>query len=81
MNKTIHFDPMDWNSIIKIMDEHGDSKTMFPGTNEHGEDVWISPYPDRVVIKTFQKNGWTRINTYWRDGTCEETFDGRWGKE
>lgn len=77
MSKVIRFDPTDWDSTLKIMDEYGASKTMFPGTNEKGEDVWISPYPDRVVMKTFQKNGWTRINTYWRDGTCEETFDGR----
>lgn len=60
MNKVIRFDPNDWDSILKIMDEHGDSKTMYPGTNEKGEEVWISPFPDNVVVKTFQKNGWVR---------------------
>ncbi len=81
MSEVIRFDPKDWDSILKIMDEHGHSKTMYPGTNEKGEEVWISPYPDRVVIKTFQKNGWVRINTFWKDHTVEETFDGRWDKE
>lgn len=78
MNKTITFDPMDFESIKKIMDEHGDSNMMYPGINANGEETWISPYVNRVVVTTFQENGWTRVNTYWRDGTREETFDGKW---
>ena len=34
----IYFDPTDQESMNRLMDEHGDSKTMYPGTNEYGED-------------------------------------------
>ena len=32
----IYFDPTDQASMNMLMDEHGDSKTMYPGTNEYG---------------------------------------------
>ena len=78
MTKTIKFDPTDLNGMISLMDDYGDSTTMYPGTNEDGEDIHISIYHDRIVVSTMQENGWNRINTYWRDGTREETFDGKW---
>lgn len=76
--KTINFDPLDWESMLKIMDEYGDSDTMFPGANENMEETYISVYQDKIVVSTNQHNGWVRINTYWRDGTREETFKGKW---
>ena len=78
MEKQIRFDPTDLEGMIAIMDEHGDSKTMYPGTNENGEDVFISIFPERIVVSTMQSNGWNRINTYYRDGSSDETFDGKW---
>ena len=35
--------------------------------NDDGEIVW--------KISTFQKNGWTRINYYYRDGSTEEMYE------
>ncbi|MBP5710029.1 MAG: hypothetical protein J6W84_03525 [Bacteroidales bacterium] len=78
MDKQIHFDPNDMKAMIAIMDKHGNSDTMYPGTNENGETVFMSVYPEHIVVSTMQDNGWNRINTYWRDGTHEETFDGKW---
>ena len=78
MDKQIHFDPNDMKGMIAIMDEHCNSATMYPGTNENGETVFMSVYPERIVVSTMQDNGWNRVNTYWRDGTREETFDGKW---
>lgn len=72
--KQIHFDPADEKAMIALMDEHGDSKTMYPGSNEDGEDVWISIFHDRIVTETHQKNGWVRTNIYHRDGTREELY-------
>ena len=37
--KQIHFDPKNQEAMNALMDEHGRSKTMYPGTNEHGESV------------------------------------------
>ena len=32
--KQIHFDPKNQEAMNALMDEHGKSKTMYPGTNE-----------------------------------------------
>ena len=58
-----------------LMDKHGKSKTMYPGTNEHGESVYISIFEDMIVTMTTQSNGWMRKNIYYRDGSREETFE------
>ena len=71
----IQFDPTDWESMFRLMDEHGDSKTMFPGMNENGEMVFISIFKDRIATETYQKNGWTRRNIYHRDFTIEELYE------
>ena len=73
--KEIHFDPYDQEAMNRLMDEHGESKTMYPGTNEHGEDVYISIFPDRIVTSTTQSKGWIRKNIYHRDGTREEMYE------
>ena len=73
--KQIHFDPMNQEAMNALMDEHGKSKTMYPGTNEHGESVYISIFEDKIVTMTSQSNGWTRKNIYYRDGSREETFE------
>ena len=50
----INLDPTDQASMNMMMDEHGDSKTMYPGTNEYGEDVYISIFHDKIVTSTTQ---------------------------
>lgn len=51
---------------------------MFMGVNTEFEETEISIFPDKIVYATYQHNGWKRENVYWRDGTREETFKGRW---
>lgn len=74
----IDFDPTNFEGMCRIMDEYRGSKFPFFGMNENGEDVCFSVFHDRITVKTYQCNGWVRVNTYWRDGTREETFDERW---
>ena len=73
--KQIHFDPTNQEAMNALMDEHGKSKTMYPGTNEHGESVYISIFENKIVTMTSQTNGWMRKNIYYRDGSREETFE------
>lgn len=73
--KHIHFDPTDQKAMNKLMDEHGDSKTMYPGTNEYGEEVYISIFNEKIVTSTLQSNGWIRKNIYYRDGSREEMYE------
>lgn len=74
----IEFNPHNLRSMCKLMDEHGDSETMFFGINEDEEDVQISIFHEKIVVVTMQHNGWIRKNIYWRDGIREETFNGKW---
>lgn len=78
MGKLIQFDPSDFKGMLALMDKYGDSSYMFPGTNENGETTHISIFKDRILCSTMQQNGWVRKNIYWRDGTREEMYDGRW---
>lgn len=71
---TFTVDPSDHDSLRRIMDEHGGSDIPFAGDNENMEEVMISVAKDRIDVVTFQSNGWTRRNVYWRDGTREELF-------
>lgn len=68
----------DHYQLKMLMRKYGDYEGMFPATNEHGEKQNISFYPDKIELVTFQYNGYERQNTYWYDGTSEETFNGRW---
>ena len=75
---TFTFDPNDFDGMCELMDKYGDSDTMFMGVNTEFEETEISIFPDKIVYATYQHNGWKRENVYWRDGTREETFKGRW---
>ena len=84
MNNTIRaivrivIDPSDLNSMVKIMDKYGPLDTMLGGLNDNNEKTYNSIFKDKIVVVTNQKNGWVRKNIYWRDGTCEELFEGKW---
>lgn len=73
----IQFNPSDFDSLLKLMDTYGDQETMLFGINESKESVDISIFKDRILVGTYQHNGWKRKNVYWRDGTVEELFEGR----
>lgn len=63
----------------KLIALYADSDTMFTGTNEHGETVYVSIAQSGIIVKTEQENGWLRVNYYDGDGWhAGETFEGRW---
>ena len=74
----VEFDSTDLDGMRRLMDEDGGSRASFDGTNENIEQVSISIAKDRIDVVTFQDNGWTRRNVYWRDGTREELYEGKW---
>jgi hypothetical protein len=78
MNNHITFDPTSLKSMIALMDEHGNSDTLYPGRNEYGERTTLSISHDSITCVTYQENHWVRMNIYWRDGTKEELYDGKW---
>ena len=62
-NKGINFDPYDLDGMRKLMDEHGDSVSLFGGMNENMEQVSISIAKERIDVVTYQHNGWTRVSS------------------
>ncbi|MCD8107324.1 MAG: hypothetical protein LUE20_05110 [Oscillospiraceae bacterium] len=76
MNK-ITFNPNDLKGIQNLMKTYGNSPEPFCGKNESGESATISVLPDRITVVTTQSNGWSRISTYYSDGTVKETYEKR----
>ncbi|WP_417342055.1 hypothetical protein [Evtepia gabavorous] len=78
---TFTLDPTDYNGLLGIMRDYGDSQFPFFGENEEGEDVEIHVCKDSITVVTYQKNGWVRRNVYTHsdgDITSEELFDGKY---
>ena len=75
---TFDFDPYDDEGMLELMDKYGDSNVTFTGTNVKEQNVEFSIFKDKIVEVTYQSNGRVRENVYWRDGTREELYRGRW---
>ena len=75
---TIRFDPQDHEGLCRLMDRASEFRGLMRGINDDGETIHIMIYADKVTVDTFQENGWIRRNTYWRDWSQEETFEGKW---
>lgn len=79
MENCIVFDGNNPELIRNLMEQYGDSKFPYHGINEDGEDIEIHICKSSVVHKTYQNNGWLRVNYYDKNGLPNgEMFDGRW---
>lgn len=79
MSNNILFNGNDAEGLKKLMAEHGNSHSPKYGKNAAGEDVEIHIAKDSIVYKTYQSNGWLRVNHYDENGQpAGETFEGRW---
>ena len=81
MNKTvtINIDFSDPKSVKTNINKYKNLDYMIFGKNTDDEDMDISLSEDGVVTKTYQNNGWLRVNYYDENGFMEcETFEGRW---
>lgn len=72
--KEIIIDPHDYDGMIELMKRHKEFDVPWSGMNEDGEHIQISVNEDNITVETFQNNGWTRENIYWKDFTTEELF-------
>lgn len=73
-------DTDDLKGMIALMDERGSDTddAVYSGVNQNGDTLHISIFPDKISIRVFQENGWLRRSVYYRDGTSEEIYEGRW---
>lgn len=70
----IVFDPTNTKSIKKIIKTHGKSGLLTTGKSANGENIILTVGEDYITTETLQRNDWIRVNTYWADGTTEETY-------
>ena len=69
----------DINERRRLTEEYGDMNACYRGENADGEDVELHIAKTGIIFKTYQVNGFLRVNTYAADGSAEgETFEGRW---
>ena len=73
----------------KIIEQYQDIDTSLTGNNENGETVELYIGTEKnvdgtindnaLIVKTYQTNGWVRVNYYNGNGEPSgETFEGRW---
>lgn len=63
----------------KVIEIYKDIDTAFTGNNEHKETVELHVTPTGMMIRTYQNNGWVRVNYYNVSGVAEcESYEGRW---
>lgn len=60
----------------RLLHKHGMCEGLM-GVNEDGETVLVSIDEHTAEVRTYQKNGFVRINIYHNDddGTSEEIYD------
>ena len=74
----ISFNPLDWEGMIKLMENHKEHAELLIGTNDNGETITLYITHDNILLVTYQNNHWIRHNYYWMDGTTEEIYDCKW---
>lgn len=78
MDEFLMIDFSNRHQLGELMDRSEDFPYMLSASNSDGETQQISINCDNIIVNTLQNNGWVRANVYWRDGTREELFDGKW---
>ncbi len=71
----LKFNPENSAAMIDLMDKCKGSSHMYFGSNAKKEEVTLSIFYDKIICVTYQENGWTRTNIYYRNGDQEETYD------
>lgn len=77
---TLGLDFSNPEEVREAISRFKDCPGIFSGRNQNNEEIWISFFSDSTAeLRTFQNNGWERVNYYSCDGECEcETFEGKW---
>lgn len=70
----LQVDFTDLCAMRTLMDREDEFPHMLFGENEDGESVCLQIFNDNITTITSQKNGWGRINKFYRDGTREERY-------
>ena len=79
-SKTITLDFSNPKQVKTANEKYKNINNMLNSVNQDGEEQLISFGNDKIVLTTFQKNGWTRKNYYSAEsGELEgEAFEDRW---
>lgn len=66
--------PLEKTAYEEMVEKYGLIEETMVGTDEDGNYVFVSIDDECACFETSQKNGWTRVNLYHKDGTNEEMF-------
>lgn len=90
-NKQKTFQEENWKEAPKDLGKHlafgpeerralmAKGSAMYPGKNLDGEDILVQVDETGIEVKTFQENGWMRVDYYNQNGYHEgQTFQGKW---
>ena len=67
--------PDNLTELRAVMDRHGEAYATYFGANERGEDIQVTVTHDRLALRTYQSNGWQRVDVYRREGTHSVSYD------
>lgn len=73
--ESFDIDFTDHERLVELMDNPKYHNDGYSSKNADGETVLVSISKEKISVRTYQDNGWMRINTYWRDGSFDETYD------
>ena len=48
---------------------------LYSSVDENNDNIIIEVTNDYLKISTLQRNNWTRVNYYYKDGTTEELYE------
>lgn len=74
----IQFDSTDFEGMCSLMDRHKEFSPMITTLNESGETMILDIEVAKITCIVYQHNHWIRRMVYWRDGTVEELYEGKW---
>ena len=74
----LKIDTSNLSEMRDLMKRHKEFDWPLEFINEDDERVLVSISEENITTRTYQKNKWIRINTYWDDGIVEEQYvDGK----
>ena len=71
------FNPNDPEEIQALIREYSGNETTFKGKNNNDEEVVISICHEKIVVSTYQHNGWIRKNLFYANGAHEIDYERR----
>lgn len=75
MGNHVEIDFCDIRSMRELMSQHSTFSNPMLGEDQDGDICLTSIFEDKIIVKTYQSNGWIRKVYLHHDGTVEELYE------